>query len=165
MAFALVPPLLDDFMLKSIGASCEPAPRLDDGGDDDDATAVGSVIFFSRNVDVVAAVEFDRRLTLLELRIEAGGCGDVGGVIDTTISSFSISSSSLFVELLSVGEHCDFKTASKYRFVNSSADLLPVMVQMKNFEGKLMKTMPFNLSSDYFFSQCLENYVFFLRKN
>lgn len=94
-----------------------------DGGDDD---AAGSTIFFSRNVDVVAAVEFDRRLTLLELRNEAGGWGDVGGVIETTISSLSISSSSLFVELLSVGEHCDFRTASKYRFVNSSADLLPV---------------------------------------
>ena len=64
---------------------------------------------------------------------DSGGFGDVGGVIDTTISSLSISSSfSLLVDVLSVGEHCDFKTASNiYRFVNSSADLLPVSIQIR----------------------------------
>lgn len=143
--FALVlPPLLVDFMLKSIvdfmlksignssiGASCELFRCV--GGDVDDA----NVTFLSRNVDVVTAVEFDRRLALLALRNEVGGCGDVGGVIDTTISSLSISSSSsLLFELLSFGEHCDFRTASKYRFVNSSADLLPIWATHRYRRGK-----------------------------
>lgn len=68
-----------------------------------------------------------------------GGFGDVGGVIDTTISSLSISSSfSLLTDALSVGEHCDLRTASKmYRFVNSSADLLPV--RANNFDVAIVK--------------------------
>lgn len=126
-SFALEPPLLVDFILKSIGASCEPAVRADDVDVDPDSftDVTDNVALFSRSVDVVAADEFEWRPELW--CNVAGKCGEVGGVIDTTISSLSISSSlSLFVEWLSFGEHCDFKTASKYRLVNSSADLLPV---------------------------------------
>lgn len=147
--FALAPlPLLVDFMLKSIGASCE-LVRCD-GGDAADVI----VTFLSRNVDVVAAVEFDKRLALLALRIEVGGCGEVGGVIDTTMSSLSMSSSSLFVELLSFGEHCDFRTASKYRFVNSSADLLPVWVTHR-YRTRIWINFDMNFEMNYFRSLCL----------
>lgn len=125
-------------MLKSIGASCE-LVRFVDGGAGGGDTDADIVTFFSRMADVVAAVELEWRLTLLELRNEAGGCGDVGGVIETTISSLSMSSSSLFMELLSFGEHCDFNTASKYRLVNSSADLLPVFLFHHQTKPKIKK--------------------------
>lgn len=97
--------------------------------DEDTDVDADAIELLSRNAEVVATVEFEWRLTVDVLCTDGiGGFGDVGGVIDTTISSLSISSSfSLLTDALSVGEHCDFKTASNiYRFVSSSADLLPV---------------------------------------
>lgn len=153
--FALDPPLHVDFILKSIGPSCAfgrcdddddednaaaaaataAAAAIDDAAELDDvvvATAVAVDELVLRNVDVAGTCEFEWRLMVAVLCMGKVGFGDVGGVIDTTISSLSMSSSfSLLVDAFSVGEHCDFKTASNmYRFVSSSADLLPECAQM-----------------------------------
>lgn len=93
------------------------------------------------------------------------GFGDVGGVIDTTISSLSISSSfSLLTDALSVGEHCDFRTASNmYRFVNSSADLLPVCANMKYIESRT-KEMEKKKNNEFIINLCEFAFVLVLGK-
>lgn len=87
-----------------------PCDRCDDS--DGIVSDVGMERFRSRSVAVAATL-------ILELSrlMESDIGGDVGGVIDTTISSLSISSSSSSLSLLldatSFGEHCDFSTASR----------------------------------------------------
>lgn len=96
-------------------AAATVAADIDDDTEVDAAAAAAAAAteLLSRNADVAATTEFEWRLMVDVLCTDIGGFGDVGGVIDTTISSLSISSSfSLLVDALSVGEHCDFKTAS-----------------------------------------------------
>lgn len=98
-----------------MGASCD-----DRCGGDNAADFVPVIL--SRNELVVMVVveacddvdEWRLAVAILALRSDTGGCGEIGGVIDTTISSLSISSSSLLLPA-SFGEHCDcdLSTASK----------------------------------------------------
>lgn len=106
-----------DFMLKSIGASCDERR----GGECVDVFV--AAIFSPREMVVADACD---DVDEWRFPMRSVGCGDIGGVIETTISSLSMSSSSLL--FCSFGEHCDFSTASKYRLVSSSADLLVVLL-------------------------------------
>lgn len=114
--------LLPLFMLKSIGISCSSCDSsncgVTRGGGGDDIAEI-----FERFSRIVAVLQ-EFRLIVLALRCG----GDVGGVIDTTISSLSTSSSSSLLMVTFDGDCCDLSTASKYRLVSSSADLLLLLL-------------------------------------